>query len=717
LLIAADLEQVIPVAVAGEALPGDRDGVIARENLFVKVRVGRTELVAIIAVNRQADGRWYYNTVVVSDPQKKGDPGAYASPRSGVAAVPLGETLLTGVDSFVRRPFDRVNPDTVSKVVDANGEPLVVYHGTDGDFTVFDPDEARQNADIPGFYFAKSRAEAEEYGGKVLPAFLNIRNPRENPPPVRMGGRAARQRLENGGFDGVIRYEDTPQDAALVEFIALHPEQIKSATGNSGAFDPTNPDIRFSRRATDVSPLGFYSELARKIEAGPGKADAANWKAFIKSQKGIKPDEIEWTGINEFLDIQPGKITKEAVREYLAASGVKVEETVLGSPRRGYYSSDPRWGMEARFEYFEEAVSAAMEAFDLSRNEAESFAAETDETVRRGRLPDETKFEQYKVPGGENYREVLLTLPASRDAERLRELQLATVSGRATLEQRMERAAFEDRGVRDTAFRSLHWYQPNVLAHVRFDERTDADGKRVLFINEIQSDWAQKGRKEGFKPPTKTYSVTDIDGILQGQFPNAQEAAEYASRFRGGHVTEYIDSKGVPRAPFVEKTEAWVALLLKRMIRYAAENGFDRVAIVTGEQAADMFDLSKRVGRIVWSEDIGRLSAYDLDRKSIVVDETGVTREKLPDFVGKEVAERLAGAAPNNIGVRQLDGDDLKVGGEGMKKFYPRSDLGPIGTNKDGKPVYPIVQVVANDVLKKLGGVNRPDFSRHTRAG
>jgi hypothetical protein len=55
------------------------------------------------------------------------------------------------------------------------------------------------------------------------------------------------------------------------------------------------------------------------------------------------------------------------------------------------------------------------------------------------------------------------------------------------------------------------------------------------------------------------------------------------------------DGSTRPAAPFVGKTEAWVALAMKRMIRYAAENGFDRVAWTTGEQQADRYDLSKHV--------------------------------------------------------------------------------------------------------------------------
>ena len=48
------------------------------------------------------------------------------------------------------------------------------------------------------------------------------------------------------------------------------------------------------------------------------------------------------------------------------------------------------------------------------------------------------------------------------------------------------------------SFVSKHYSEPNILAHVRFDERT-VNSERVLFIQEIQSDWAQKGKKEGFK--------------------------------------------------------------------------------------------------------------------------------------------------------------------------------------------------------------------------
>jgi hypothetical protein len=49
-----------------------------------------------------------------------------------------------------------------------------------------------------------------------------------------------------------------------------------------------------------------------------------------------------------------------------------------------------------------------------------------------------------------------------------------------------------------------HFDEPNVLAHVRYDERPTVDGKRTLFINELQSDWHLKGRQEGYQNPAPT---------------------------------------------------------------------------------------------------------------------------------------------------------------------------------------------------------------------
>ena len=77
-----------------------------------------------------------------------------------------------------------------------------------------------------------------------------------------------------GGHDGVIQILP---NGAIGDLVAYSPEQIKSATGNSGQFDPTNPDIRFSRSA--APSLSEVAETGRDT-AWTGPA-ASKWDDFI----------------------------------------------------------------------------------------------------------------------------------------------------------------------------------------------------------------------------------------------------------------------------------------------------------------------------------------------------------------------------------------------------------------------------------------------------
>ena len=54
-----------------------------------------------------------------------------------------------------------------SKIRDEDGNLLVVYHGTDADFTVFDRTKSRANMDIQGSFFSPWDIDAGGYGGNV----------------------------------------------------------------------------------------------------------------------------------------------------------------------------------------------------------------------------------------------------------------------------------------------------------------------------------------------------------------------------------------------------------------------------------------------------------------------------------------------------------------------------------------------------------------------
>ncbi len=147
-----------------------------------------------------------------------------------------------------------------SKVVDENGKPKVVYHGTDGDFDTFSEEfygEATGVGDLgEGFYFTDRPDIASDFAGQsspsVMPVYLDIKNPATNDAMQSdevlsaidddMGFVETREVLESLGYDGVI-YDHGEQGG--VEYVAFRPEQIKSVN-NRGTFDPDSPNVLFS---------------------------------------------------------------------------------------------------------------------------------------------------------------------------------------------------------------------------------------------------------------------------------------------------------------------------------------------------------------------------------------------------------------------------------------------------------------------------------------
>ena len=177
----------------------------------------------------------------------------------------------------------------VSKVVDENGEPLVVYHGTEnGGFTVFDKDLIASEG---GFYFNDRKAVADEYAAapdgheplgesKVYSVFLNMRNPyikdfkgeRYNEFWTEMDV------VKEDGYDGFIaknivdnRFSDSENTIPSTDYVVRDSNQIKSATDNVGTYSE-NPDIRWSiREDSDAEKIDSqFRELYEKYKENKG---------------------------------------------------------------------------------------------------------------------------------------------------------------------------------------------------------------------------------------------------------------------------------------------------------------------------------------------------------------------------------------------------------------------------------------------------------------
>ena len=228
-----------------------------------------------------------------------------------------------------------------------------------------------------------------------------------------------------------------------------------------------------------------------------------------------------------------------------------------------------------------------------------------------------TKYQKYQLAGGENYREILLKLPEQNVTERTWQVikpDGTTTTGFFTTEE----AAIRDAGyiggtVREappvnyvTGYRSSHWGgDTNVLAHMRVNDRIDADGKKMLLVEEIQSDWHQAGRERGYKKPEdekaleiESKAIADERKNLVAELSEQEAKNGFVSlegqqrwdKFKEKEAAYKQKSKDfsnqVPDAPF---KDTWYQLALKRIMKYAADNGYERVGLTTGKRQVERF--------------------------------------------------------------------------------------------------------------------------------
>ena len=184
---------------------------------------------------------------LLSDPSNFDADGNPLAPNGKRSNLTLEQWITVRTPEFKAWFGDwELDPENASKVVDENGEPKVVYHGSYEDFSVFDRTKTRANMDIQGNFFSPWYEDSMGYGPNVRAFFLNLRNPASESRGYSAlekfkgqtgAGIQARELLISQGYDGVNNSGE--------EYIAFDSNQIKSATRNSGAFSPESNDIYY----------------------------------------------------------------------------------------------------------------------------------------------------------------------------------------------------------------------------------------------------------------------------------------------------------------------------------------------------------------------------------------------------------------------------------------------------------------------------------------
>jgi hypothetical protein len=313
------------------------------------------------------------------------------------------------------------------------------------------------------------------------------------------------------------------------------------------------------------SPKHLFSLLQRQIAAlALERASVAQWRATVGNmqKKGVREEEVLWSGLSAYLASKPADVVLNKA-QLLAAIDFRAIHIEL--------CTEQRWGadgglcfkevaqrmlhqvvyraalklddschcilryVDSTYNYRIGAVKTLAYGHSMALNkywfvldpygraipnqqgaglyysgsEAAMAAAQQHAREFLGRLGGvsfHTRFDHLTLYGGHDYREWLVTLP---DYQRI--------------------------------FFGAHHFDHNVLAHIRTTSREDCDGRKLLFIEEVQSDWHQSGRRYGY------------DTSVWGKVANA---------------------------PFKKE---WPALAVKLMLIRASQNGYDGIAWPRGE--------------------------------------------------------------------------------------------------------------------------------------
>jgi hypothetical protein len=536
-------------------------------------------------------------------------------------------------------------------------------------------------------------------------------------------------------------------------------------------------------KATVELVNGFYSPLEKGI--AEAKTDKATGKGWMKVLSGVtEADELNFTGVKAFLESNADRpISRKELLDYMKNNRIEVVEVVLGAKEALSKEAmdDVYNGINeqlSRTNQPDEVVEFVNEKLNdwynnpSDKNYKSLYAAlgevnlSLDDFIESAEdRMDDTKFSQYQLEGEkENYKEILVTLPSKinkakpktyqRPMDLIKAIRFKEISDTdakkiikdeyGITEDVVKRIRESDNSpaelndaltllknqekdelinLEKDKFKSSHFEQPNILVHLRINTRTDVDGNKILFLEEVQSDWGQKGKREGFGiDDTKykkrlneinleldaiservgnkadqnkellnditTLKAEDFNAIAEKKYPDVYKELTNESiliKEKKDLENKLFQFKNIPTAPFVTDTNAWTKLGLKTALKEAVAQGADKLAWTTGEQQNDRYDLSKSVDFIEYNKT--KDGQYNL---SIKIKDGNEQTHKLKEselegFVGKEVAQKII----NNEGyesdvpdTRVLLDEDLKVGGKGMKGFYgspSEKSLGIVG--------------------------------------
>lgn len=514
-------------------------------------------------------------------------------------------------------------------------------------------------------------------------------------------------------------------------------------TGSQTSLGPASGGKDYGKLSQEGDAVGpvWHSAVEKSVQAQKQEKNSPSaWLAAIRGTPGVKAEEIEWLGLDDWLAQQKGSVTRAQVLDFVRANKIEVTEETLKGTGAGKMFENGVTSLDLGTK-IDEAFPAALYNRDVTPEQANdaNMTAAFDLGVQARRQFEHGSIEEaesllIEAAGLDPHWQGLADLMGEAYFEQTERSERERAAARAGIEA----AKYEGYTLgthRPGSYREITFSTPaaepydnphfgnGVMAHARVSEQRDFAGRKpVLLIEEIQSDLHQEAREKGYRGPLAPSDDPVVQELLRKSQAAAHElhlvaeklgfgermAAIFATAEHGDPSTanlgqlnrdygggpwpvpmrdageRYHDAfaayakarnaleEKIPDAPF--KT-TWEEMIAKRMLRLAAEEGFETIAWTTGAQQADRYSLSHHVSKLRYNEPLQAFEALDDD--GLPIRGTGkldVKPEDLPALVGKEAAAKLLAAPDDGGGYgkkgRVLDVAGMTMGGEGMKAAY-----------------------------------------------
>lgn len=279
-----------------------------------------------------------------------------------------------------------------------------------------------------------------------------------------------------------------------------------------------------------------------------------------------------------------------------------------------------------------------------------------------------TKYSQYTLPWWENYKEILIQAPLNK-ADKMPDFTTDEEYARRATSPYVEKQ-----------FKSSHRNQPNVLAHLRMNERT-YNGKKVAFMEELQSDWAREVRKYE-KNKQASIDFEEYRNFIKEKYKDDLRIKNKALRSiitsdelaKLNDLESKVGGIGPDSHPLLKNRQE---MAVKRALKEAVNSGAEYFSWINGEQTAARYNLSKQIESI-WREKYDDTKSINIipkqwsiielviDKDWILIDSPSEWRWKLlSDVVWKGISEKIM-----NENRWQLKEEWLNIWWERAYKLY-----------------------------------------------